>query len=71
MIESCNLRLCVCSFFMLFCSPPVSLKLRLVCLHSIALCMQTQKSHYSDSPPLFTPLPDSLTSACPLTESMM
>lgn len=57
-------------FFVLFCSPSVSSQLRLVCLRSIALCMQTQKSHYSGSPPLLTPSSDPLTSACPLTECM-
>lgn len=48
-------------FFVLFCSPPVSLKLRLVHLYSIALCMHTQKSHYSGSPPALSFLPPSQT----------
>lgn len=73
--------LCLSAFVlvMLFSSPPISLQFRLQCLHSIALCMWTQKSDYAATPP---PLPSppptplfffffySLTSACPLTETL-
>lgn len=48
--------LCLSAFVlvMLFSSPPISLQFRLQCLHSIALCMWTQKSDYAATPP---PLP--------------